>query len=283
MRKTLMMLGAFALLLTACQSASSAEEVVLAAAEPWNTGDVEAAMDFYNDDTVVKFEPAAFSTLTGAPSQYSGMAELRAWFEELKEMNFTIEVDVVAVDGNTVTTETRTWVDATRDLGVAPLVATEVYAVEDGKITGWTWTLSESSFEQVQMAIQALAPPASEPEAIDVSVVFDGETCSYDGPTEVVLGTVLSITFDDSAYPGAMVIGHVRDGTTQEEFISYIESTPGGSPPPYAGDANPGIRIGAGPLEVVLDQAGAYTLSCGTSPQDTNEQFAGAWIEVAEE
>jgi len=153
MKKILLLFCMLVFLLAACQSTPKPEEVVLAQVEPWNAGDVDAAMALYTDDIVVRFNPAL---PPGSPEQYNGKEELRAWFESLAAMNFEMQIDIVQVDGNTVTTKTQTWVDPTRELGVAPLFATEIVTVEDGKIKDWTWNLSEESLAAMQAA---MAPP----------------------------------------------------------------------------------------------------------------------------
>lgn len=60
------------------------------------------------------------------------------------------------MEGDTVTARTKTWSDPTREMGVAPLVATEVYIVQDGKITSLTYTPTEESVAKLQAAMAAL-------------------------------------------------------------------------------------------------------------------------------
>lgn len=127
--------------------------VVTADAEALNAGDVDAAMALWADDAVVKLVPAL---PPGSPDTYTGAEQIRAWLESLVAMNFEIEVEILQVEGNTVTTLTKTWVDPTREMGVAPLVATEVYTVQDGKIKGLTWTISDESLAALQAAMAAL-------------------------------------------------------------------------------------------------------------------------------
>ncbi|OQY36945.1 MAG: hypothetical protein B6243_01925 [Anaerolineaceae bacterium 4572_5.2] len=71
-----------------------------------NAGDVDAAMAFFTDDAVVKLEFFG-DTCTGAD-------EIRVWFEELVAGNFQIQVEVLQIDGDTVTAKTTTWIDFTR-------------------------------------------------------------------------------------------------------------------------------------------------------------------------
>ena len=157
MKKMMSIFCVLVFLLAACQSSPQPEEAVLAQVEPYNAGDVDAAMALYTDDIVFRINPA---TPPGSPDQYSGKEELRAWFESLVAMNFEMQIEVVQVYGNTVTTKTQTWVDATRELGVAPLVATEVYTIEDGKIKEWIWNLSDESLAAIQAAMSP--PPLNE-------------------------------------------------------------------------------------------------------------------------
>ena len=72
-------------------------------------------------------------------------------------VNWKGELEILQVEGDTVTTKSRTWADPTRALGVAPLEATLVYAVQDGKIKGWTWTLSDESLAKLQAAMTTLS------------------------------------------------------------------------------------------------------------------------------
>ena len=127
--------------------------VVMAEIEALNAGDIDAALALYADDVVIKLVPPI---PPDSPDTYTGKAELRAWFEGLVAVNWKGELEILQVEGDTVTTKSRTWADPTRALGVAPLEATLVYAVQDGKIKGWTWTLSDESLAKLQAAMAAL-------------------------------------------------------------------------------------------------------------------------------
>jgi hypothetical protein len=124
--------------------------VVSATQEAFNSGDVDAMMALFTDDAVVNL---AFFDET-----YSGAEEIRAWFEELAADNFEIQIEVLQVDGDKVYTETTTWSDFTRELGIAPLVATEVYTVEGDKIKGFTWTPTDESVDKLMEAMSASLP-----------------------------------------------------------------------------------------------------------------------------
>jgi hypothetical protein len=131
--------------------------------DTFKTGDLNAALAYYADDAVYRLE---FMDET-----YTGADEILAWWEGLQEQNFDIEVEVLNVDGNKVTTHTKTWMDFTRELGIAPLEATEVYVVEDGKIISGTWTPTEETVAKLQAAMAPEALPESGGTAFPIYVV----------------------------------------------------------------------------------------------------------------
>lgn len=177
--------------------------------EALNAGDVNAAMALFTADAVVKLVPAL---PPGSPDTFTGAEEIRAWFEELVAMNFEIGIEVLQVEGDTVTTRTSTWVDATREMGVAPLVATEVYTVQDGKIKGFTWTISDESLAKVQAA---MAPT--------MTVTFDGNECTYDGPDTVSAGQItVNWNIKGQARDGyALAIVTLDEGKTFEDLDAW--------------------------------------------------------------
>ncbi|MBL7183256.1 MAG: nuclear transport factor 2 family protein [Anaerolineae bacterium] len=122
--------------------------VVLAGADSLNAGDVDMA--FFADDAVVNI------LLPGAPETYTGKEEIRAWLEGLVAQNFQIEIEILEVEGDTVTARSKTWSDPLREMGVAPLVSTAVYIVQDGKLTSLTYTPTEESVAKLQAAMAAL-------------------------------------------------------------------------------------------------------------------------------
>jgi hypothetical protein len=138
------------LILPATLQAQETDSVaVLSALEgALNAGDVEAAMALFTDDAVVSL--ALFD------ETYAGTQEIRAWFEELVAGNFELHLEVLEVDGYTVTTKTTTWIDFTREMGIAPLVATEIYTFQDGKITGFIWTPTDETASKIQAVLATL-------------------------------------------------------------------------------------------------------------------------------
>lgn len=126
--------------------------VVEAGAEYLAAWDLDGLMTFYADDIVVTVTPGA----SGPPDVYTGKAEVRAWLESLADQNFEYEYRVVSVEGETVTLAVKTWMDSTRQLGIAPVTATEVHTVRDGKVQSFTWTMSDESMAAYMAAMAAL-------------------------------------------------------------------------------------------------------------------------------
>jgi len=154
MKKWSIVLVVLLIALTGCRAQPSPAEILAEMEAVLNSSDVDAAMAFFADDAVVKLAPAL---PPGSPDTYSGVDAIHGWFEALVADNFEIAIEVVDVDGDTVTTRTSTWLDTTRQLGVAPLVATETYTIRGGKIRGFTWAISDESLAKVQAA---MAPPS---------------------------------------------------------------------------------------------------------------------------
>lgn len=128
-------------------------QVVIDSAIAFQENGIEASLAYFAGD--------ATYTIVGMPTGpevHAGKEALRAWMNELGAQGFALEVEVLNAQGNIVTTRTQTWVDFTRQLGIAPLVATEVYVVEEGKIAAVTWVLTPESKTALLNALAALPP-----------------------------------------------------------------------------------------------------------------------------
>jgi hypothetical protein len=124
--------------------------VVITSVNTCSAGDVDASLATFADDAVVNI------LIPGAPETYTGREEIRAWLEDLVAQRWEGEVEILEVEGDTVTTRLTSYMDPTRALGVAPLVGTDVYIVQEGKITAYTWTITDESFAKLQAAMAAL-------------------------------------------------------------------------------------------------------------------------------
>ena len=127
------------------------ENVLTAMEDALNAGDVEATMALFTDDAIIK---VLFGDAK-PPSSHIGREQVRAFMEKLAAMNFKIQVEILQVFGDIVVTRTKTWMDPTIKLGIAPLDYIEIYSIQDGKIKGF---VDISTDETVAKIKAALAP-----------------------------------------------------------------------------------------------------------------------------
>ena len=80
-----------------------------------------------------------------------------------------------------MTSTARTSSDSINALGVAPLVATTVHTVQDGKIQAWTWTLSDESLAAFGAAMAALPETGGGALPIQAMVVVLGGLAAAGG------------------------------------------------------------------------------------------------------
>ena len=124
-------------------------EVVTAMADALNAGDVEATMVLFTDDAIIK-------VLYGdarPPSSHVGREQVRAFMEKIVAGNFKIQVEILQVLGDIAVTRTKTWMDKTIQLGIAPLDYIEIYIIQDGKIKGFVDILTDESVAKLKAAM----------------------------------------------------------------------------------------------------------------------------------
>ena len=121
--------------------------VVIASVDTISAGDVDASLATFADDAVVSI------LLPGAPETYTGKKEIRAWLESLAAGHWEGALEILHVEGDTVATRLTSSMDPTRALGVAPLVGTDVYIVQEGKIASYTWTPTQETAAKLQAAM----------------------------------------------------------------------------------------------------------------------------------
>jgi ketosteroid isomerase-like protein len=150
----LMMLGAIlAVPLALHAQESDPAQVVTAAYEAWNAGDVDAYMALMAPDAVV--DMGSFGTHTGAE-------EIRSWSEGLLPLNPRMEFEILETEGDTVTLTSWYTDDDFRALGIV-LEAEEVMVVQDGKITSDTWLVTDESLAELQAVMAGLPETGGNP------------------------------------------------------------------------------------------------------------------------
>jgi hypothetical protein len=125
------------------------------------------------------------------------------------------------VEDGVVYAESKTWMDFTRELGVAPNDWHEVFTVEDGKITGYWSVITEEALAEFRPALCAALPeacpePAAPPDAEPVSeitITIENGTCPYDGPMVLQAGDV-------------NVTAAVKDETGEKYAVSFFTIEP---------------------------------------------------------
>ena len=129
--------------------------VVRAMVDVFNTGDMDALMAFWADDSVME--------VVHLDATYTGADEIRAVFEMLiVEQNFEMHIEeVLQVEGDRVTTRTSMSSDPLREMGVT-VISTQVYAVQGGKIKSLRCSWSEESLAAIQAATATLPETGGE-------------------------------------------------------------------------------------------------------------------------
>jgi hypothetical protein len=117
----------------------------------YHAGNIAASLEGWSDGAIVKLVGAP----PGEPDEYHGKDQIGAWLARLYADHFEIQEELLQDEGDTLVVRALSWSDLTRRLGVAPLVATEVYVYCAGKIQQLTWTISP----ETPAKLAAAAPP----------------------------------------------------------------------------------------------------------------------------
>ena len=144
--------------------------LIQGAYDAWNAGDVEMLKALYADNAVL-----CFPDFDEEGECTTGAEEIGAWIEGLVAENFFTEVESIEVEGDTATVVAKVWADSSRAIGIAPLVTTDVYTVQDGLITSQTSTLTEESAAKLMAAMAAMSAeslPETGGQAFPVSGVL---------------------------------------------------------------------------------------------------------------
>ena len=125
------------------------EKVLNALADSLHAGDVEATMELFTDDAIIK-------VLYGEarpPSSYIGREQVRVFMEKMVAGNFKIQFEILQILGDIVITRSKTWMDPTIKLGIAPMDYIDIYPIQDGKIKGFVCVLTDESVAKLQAAL----------------------------------------------------------------------------------------------------------------------------------
>ena len=232
-------------------------EVVTRAAAAFSAGDLEGGMAYWADDAIWYI----FGLPPNGSEIIRGKEAIRAELENEIAAHLTWEIDPQSVVGNVVTSHDTTWLDFTRQIGVAPVQATGQYLVEDGKIATYAWTIDPESLVKLKAALAELpaepaaepatepaaepeaepaAEPAAEPEATapapapvsELTVTIADGACSIEQPVALKAGGVqLTVDVQDENRDGyAVVFLTLNEG---KDFTDLMAASTG-SPPSWA-------------------------------------------------
>jgi inosine-uridine nucleoside N-ribohydrolase len=123
----------------------------------------------------------------------------------------------------------------------------------------------------------ALATPTTVPVLGDVSVAFDGSTCSFAGPSTLPAGAYV-VSVEPAPVPYVVAVAHLADGATVDEVLAWIAEHPD-QEPPMVDDVTVVGGWGEPSPATVVFRAGTVAIACGTDDGAIN--FAGS-VEVTD-
>jgi hypothetical protein len=300
MRRITTLVAAFGLLLAACGGTSEDAAAGDAAEAPTTEATQEVTTTQEVSETSSPAAPAvqnieAKVVFDGEACAYQGPLVVPAGAEMTFDFEATARPENVAlvvigvVDGTT-------WEEITHDAEAFPASTDNIPSwvrvdaldvrLTPGSLTvplevgSYAVTCNTSPMDTDRVYPAALIEVMS--DAIEVKVMFDGETCSYEGPATVPSGALVIFAFEATAKPDdvALVVFEVDEGTTWEQVVESTEKLPAStmSPPAWVNDYD--VHIGSGLMEKVLDQ-GDHLVTCNTSPEDTDHVYPAAFIEAS--
>lgn len=113
----------------------------------WNTNNLEAVMERFTDDAVVRSIPP----LPGAPDQFVGKAQIRG-FVQMLMVNFHVESKNFKQDGDRVTWFATVTSDSIRGMGVDSMDADCEAVIQNGKIKSFTPAFTQETLTRLAAA-----------------------------------------------------------------------------------------------------------------------------------
>lgn len=110
----------------------------------WNTNNLEAVMERFADDAVVRAVPP----LPGSPEQFVGKAQIRG-FVQMLMVNFKVVSTNFHQDGNRVTWFATVTSDSIRGMGVDAMGADCEAMIEHGKIKSFTPVFTQETLARL--------------------------------------------------------------------------------------------------------------------------------------
>jgi hypothetical protein len=196
------------------------EKVLNTLADSLNAGDVDTAMTLFAPDAVLNIVPP----LPGFPGTYTGSNEIRGWLEILVGMNLKIEgVEILQVEGDKVKIKVKITSHLTRGLNIAFLELIEEYTIQDGKIKGYTISITKDSGEKLQTAMANQAEKekvlTAEADALNAGDV-EATMALY---TDDVIVKMIPVIFPPGTFIGAEQVRFFVENLVADNFKMQVE------------------------------------------------------------
>lgn len=214
-----------------------AASIVLDMVERVNAEDYAGAAELVADDMmayIIGLPPTGMEI-------YWGKEQFRTFLEECcTGQHFEWQVTPERVEDGAVYAEAKTWMDFTRDLGVAPNSFHEVFVVEDGKISLYASTMAEGALANFKPALREAIPdlfevtlPSGETPANEVSIIIADGTCAYDGPMTLQAGPLtVNVDVQDQNWEKYAASFFTLD--EGKDLIDLMASTYNAGPPSWS-------------------------------------------------
>lgn len=214
-----------------------AEAVVLSMIERVNAEDYAGAAEFMAEDMM--------AYLIGMPPTgmeiYRGKEQFQTFLEECcTGANFEWEVVPERVEDGVVYAESKTWMDFTRELGVAPNSWHEIFVIKEGKITLYVSTITEEALANFKPALREVMPdlfeivlPAGETPVSEVTITIADGSCAYNGPMTLQAGELsVNAVVQDEIWEKYVVSFFTLD--VDRDMLDLMASTPRSGPPSWS-------------------------------------------------
>jgi hypothetical protein len=132
-------------ILTACTPAQDPEEIVNAWNDALNVGEVETALTFIDENAVITIVPPP----EGMNGIFTGLDEIRGWYEGNAALNGYNEIVEIKVDGENISWISNFGMDEWRNLGVDSLKVLGEGKFVDGKFLSYTVTIPPESLAKL--------------------------------------------------------------------------------------------------------------------------------------
>ena len=147
--------------LSSCNPTPDPESVVKSWNDALNEGDVDAALEYLDDNATITIIPPP----AGMSGVFTGKEQIRAWYEGNAALNGFNELVEIHVNGDMVNWTSKFGMDEWRNIGVESLDILGEGVIVDGKFQSYTITIPPESLAK-------LPPPPDQASTTEPESVF---------------------------------------------------------------------------------------------------------------